>query len=257
MQTHVIAPSARLAPFVARFVIVESEVLATRVLVPEPGLALGVRYRGGSWLVDGDRSTAVPDAAVTGVRTIARTMRTAAGSGVVVAQFRATGAAACFAPPLHALFGATVALDALVPGATARRVLAEVGAARDHAGRVAALEAFLIAQLRPAPPDPIAAAAVRAIDAHRGAIRIAALARALGISQDPLEKRFRRAIGASPKQVASLVRVRHALALQRAGASWARAAHEAGYCDQSHLVRELRAVVGVAPGEFVGATAYC
>jgi hypothetical protein len=45
-----------------------------------------------------------------------------------------------------------------------------------------------------------------AIEAEQGAIRIAPLARELGLSQDALEKRLRRAVGASPKQFASSCR---------------------------------------------------
>jgi hypothetical protein len=45
-----------------------------------------------------------------------------------------------------------------------------------------------------------------AIEAEQGAIRMAPLARELGLSQDALEKRLRRAVGASPKQFASSCR---------------------------------------------------
>jgi AraC-like DNA-binding protein len=33
------------------------------------------------------------------------------------------------------------------------------------------------------------------------------------------------------------------------GPSWAAIAAESGFCDQSHLVRECRAIAGLAPGE--------
>ncbi len=108
-------------------------------------------------------------------------------------------------------------------------------------------EAFLLARLRPGPTDPLVASAVRAIGEARGQLRIRALARRLGISQDPFEKRFRRVVGASPKQLESLLRLRHAIESYRPGASLTRLAQEAGYFDQSHFSRELRAAPASLP----------
>jgi methylphosphotriester-DNA--protein-cysteine methyltransferase len=50
-------------------------------------------------------------------------------------------------------------------------------------------------------------AAVAAIRAARGSIRIGALAADLGAGLGQLERRFRRVVGASPKQLASIVRL--------------------------------------------------
>ena len=246
-----IAPSARLAPFVERFTIVESREEATRVLLPECGLILGVRYAGAATQLDGGRAIRLPDTTLTGILGAARRMRTHAGGGIVLAQFTPTGAAAFFRVPLVELFGTTAALDALVSRAEVERLGDQVASGHDRAARVAVLEAFLAGRLLPDPLDPVAAAAVRAIGAAHGAVRIASLAGALGISQDPLEKRFRRAVGASPKQLASLVRVRHAIAIGQRGESWSRVALEAGYFDQSHFIRDFKWVVGRPPGSLV------
>lgn len=256
MQMTVVRPSARLAALVDRFTIVEAEREATRVLLPECGLVIGVRYRGAATLIDGARAARMADSVVTGVLAGARTITTHGGSGIVVAQLRPAGAARFFAQPLHELFGKHVPLDAVIAPADAARLGDEVSAARSHADRVAALERFLIARVR----GGVDLAMVRAADAlaaSHGALRIAALADELGLGQDALEKRFRRAIGASPKQLAQLLRVRHAIALGRAGASWSRVALAAGYCDQSHFIREFRAVTGSPPVRFFRDVAHC
>ncbi|MEJ7602945.1 MAG: helix-turn-helix domain-containing protein [Kofleriaceae bacterium] len=257
MQVTVIAPSPALARFVDRFTIVESAIEVTRALLPEPGLVLGLRYRGAASVVDGERITRVADLGLTGLLGHARRMRTAPGSGVVLAMFRPTGAASLFRTPLHELFGRTISLDSLLPRAAVARLGDQIANQPDHRQRVGVLERFLLAHVSDEPPDPIAAAAIHAIHRARGSLRIAALARELGISQDPLEKRFRRAIGASPKQVASLVRLRHAIAAGQAGATWSRVAHEAGYFDQSHFIREFRAFTGASPAKFFRTDDYC
>jgi len=182
---------------------------------------------------------------------------TAAGSGVVLAMFRETGAARFLAGPLHELSGRTLALDALVPRGELAALQERIVDAPDHRRRIACLEQFLLARLRPEPADPLAAAAVAAIQRTHGVLRIAALAHELGISQDPLEKRFRRIVGGSPKQLASILRVRRAIQLGRAGATWSTVACQAGYFDQSHFIREFRAIAGMPPTRFFRDVEHC
>lgn len=250
---RLVAPSPALAPFVRAFMLVEVETETTHVRLPELGLVLGVRDRGAaSVLVDG-AAARLPDAMLSGMTSTARLMRTSAGGRIALAMFRPGGAAAFFREPLHQIFGQTAPLNDLFPRAGVERVRARVAEARDDAARVAAIEALLLAQPWPAAPDPVVAAAVRALEQSRGALPIRVLARRLGISQDPLEKRFRRAVGATPKQLASLLRLRHAIDSWRPGASLAELAQRAGYFDQSHFSRELRAVTGEPPGRFLRA----
>jgi AraC-like DNA-binding protein len=250
------APSAPLAPFVREIMLVEVGHETTRVRLPEPGLVLGVRYRGSASLLVGGAAMKLPDATLTGMTSSARRMRTAAGGGIALALFHPGGAAQFFAEPLHQLFGATLALDELLPASEVDGVRTRVSEAPTDGARVAALESFLIARLRPRPPDAVVAAAVREISESRGAVQVRALARKLGISQDPLEKRFRRAVGASPKQLASLLRLRRAIESYRPGAPITQLAVDAGYFDQSHFSRELRATTGEPPGRFLRAGEY-
>lgn len=259
MQVRAFAPAPRLAPYVGVIRVVETREAATRLLIPEPSLTLGFRYGGSASLVgeDGAVVARMPEATLAGVGP-ARRMHTSAGGGIILAAFRPAGAAQFFAEPMHELHGRTVALDDLVPRRDIDRVAARIAAAPTTAARIALLTAFLESRLRPQPPDPVVGAALRAIEAARGLLRIAPLARALAISQDPFEKRFRRAVGATPKHLASLVRLRHAIAQHRPGVTTlARIATDAGYFDQSHFSREFRAVTGLAPGRFFRDERYC
>ena len=99
-------------------------------------------------------------------------------------------------------------------------------------------------------------AAAAAIRHARGRLRVGSLSAGLGLITDRLEKRFRRSVGASPKQLASIVRFRHAVRAYRPGLTLTQLAYDAGYCDQSHLVRYFRAVTGQAPGDFLRSPFY-
>jgi AraC-like DNA-binding protein len=257
MQVTVLAPSARLAQFVARYIVVEAGEDTTRVLLSERGLFLGVRYAGAATLLENGGATRLANATVTGIHSSARRMLTHAGGGIVLALFEPAGASRFLRVPLHELFGAHVPLDALLPRLEVELLGEQLASQPDHARRVSVLEAFLLAQLSNEETDPVALAAVRAIESSRGALRIASLARELGIRQDPLEKRFRRAVGASPKQLASIVRLHHAIDIAKRSANWAQVAHDAGYFDQSHFIREFRAMTGEPPTRFFRAGDHC
>ncbi|WP_243382455.1 AraC family transcriptional regulator [Geothrix alkalitolerans] len=258
MQVHTFAPTEALAPFVRAFQIIEADGATEKLLIPETGLILGFRYAGSSTLMEGTARLEVPDHVVTGLRATARRMVTAAGSGIVLAKFRDGAAGAFFDPPLHQLFGATLPLEELADPRVVEAASAGIRAARDHRARVDVLERFLLAQRarRDWRGDPVVGAALRALRADPS-LRVAPLAGELGLSVDGLEKRFRRSVGASPKQVASILRLRRALGAHRPGTPLTRLALDAGYYDQAHFIRQVVAAVGVAPRAFLHAAQFC
>jgi AraC-like DNA-binding protein len=91
---------------------------------------------------------------------------------------------------------------------------------------------------------------VSKIEEARGRVRIENLARRVGLSQSALERRFRRVTGASPKQFASIVRLRHVIYLRAKGDDFASIAVEAGYCDQSHFIKDFKQMTDFAPESF-------
>jgi AraC-like DNA-binding protein len=256
MQVRRFQPAPALAPFIRCFTIVESTEEATRTLIPDGNLTLGVRYRGYATQLDAGGIRLV-GATLAGIQARARVMRTAPDSGVVLAMFHPGAAARWFRQPLHELFGTTIDLELLLRRSEVERLREQVLEADDDAGRVAALQRYLLASRASSEPDLLAERAAAAITAARGAVRISALADELGIGQDRLEKRFRRTVGASPKQLASMVRVRHAIDSYRPGTTMARLSADSGYFDQSHFNREVRAVTGRAPTELFEAGDHC
>jgi len=83
---------------------------------------------------------------------------------------------------------------------------------------------------------------------RRGAIRVSELRR-FGLTGRHLLRRFRDEVGLGPKELCRVLRLQSALELRGAGcADWVEVALQAGFCDQSHLVREARALAGAPPG---------
>jgi AraC-like DNA-binding protein len=251
------AAGPALAPFVEAFTVVETDAPMTRTLVPDGRLTLGFRYRGYCEVIDGERATRVADVVVSGMRSSARRMHTSALGGIVIVGFRPGGAAAFLPMPLHELYATHAPLDALIGSHGIAETAERVSQAQGHEQRIAIISDYLLARRLPRARDPLVLAAVDAIRHAPAEARIQALAARLGLGQDRLEKRFRAVVGATPKQLASILRLRRAVDAYRPDASLAQLALNAGFFDQSHFVRALRAATHEPPRQFFRRAAWC
>jgi len=84
---------------------------------------------------------------------------------------------------------------------------------------------------------------------HRGRSRIHDLAAAAALSERQFQRRFRAAVGLTPKELARIARVRAAAIqlLDDASPQWPAVAADAGYFDQSHLIRDFARILGRTP----------
>jgi len=177
--------------------------------------------------VAGPDSTAqAPGRPATGTRFFALRFGSGTGPGVL-------GVPAC------ELTDRQVPLDALWPS-HAVRTLAEA------AEPLAALEA--VAAQRWRQPDR---AMVALAEASRAGVPVGAFADAAGLSARQLQRRSNAAFGYGPKTLHRVFRLQRAVALARDGRPFARIAADAGYADQAHLSREVRALAGVPLGELI------
>lgn len=130
----------------------------------------------------------------------------------------------------------------------AERLAAEPG----WAGRLDLVEAAVRAAAADGPtPDPAIAWAWRTLRARAGAVPVGALAGEIGWSRRHFATRFRAEIGLAPKVAARMLRLNRAARLMTRGMPAGSAAAMCGYTDQSHLVREFRALGGCTPATYV------
>lgn len=94
------------------------------------------------------------------------------------------------------------------------------------------------------PPDPLGARLVALLGAGR---TVAAAADALGFSARQLHRRALPLFGYGPQHLARVLRLQRAVALADRGDAWAGVAAHAGYADQAHLARDVRALAGTTP----------
>ena len=137
-----------------------------------------------------------------------------------------------------------------VLGATADMLAHAVAAAPDLERSGDIFSHVLAPIVRAAPPlDVQVRTVVRAISASCGDGSIAALARSVGLSARHLRRRFRKAVGLTPKEYARVRRVRSAIGAVLAAEeeTWSAIAAELGYTDQPHLIRDVAELTGFTP----------
>ncbi len=124
--------------------------------------------------------------------------------------------------------------------------------ASDFVERVDAAQRWLLDRVSGAKPVDIVARIAEALLASDGAPPISDLARQTGLSDRQFARRFEYQTGLTPKLFARAVRFGAALEA-KSGAperSWTDIAYEAGYADQSHLIRDSRQLGGAPPRRF-------
>jgi AraC-like DNA-binding protein len=235
-----------------------------REFAPPPGLEALVAC---VWVSHDGEVRVLPDACVdvvlTGGRLVAAGPATAAtlapatpGQVRVGVRFRVGAAGAALGVPAGELRDQGVPLAELW-GSDARRLEDRVAAAEDPRAALLALIGGIAPRL-PAPEDADhevrrAALAIARPAAGQGddLATVAASARAAGLSERQLRRRFERAVGYGPATLGRVLRFQRFLhranAPGAADAPLARLAADAGYADQAHLARECRRLAGLPP----------
>lgn len=173
---------------------------------------------------------------------------------LVGVRFRPGGAAAVFGLSLAAITDAVVELDQLDVVDGSLGLLWHRLLAADIDTRVALVTSALVHRTRARTnrrrPDHRVEAAIGHLPT---APSLAALADHVGMSHKHLITRFHEDVGVTPSRLRRILRF-HRLVRRLDGDAdpdWAALAPEHGFSDQSHLVREFRALAGVTPTQFL------
>jgi AraC-like DNA-binding protein len=232
--THRIAPDAPL------------EDGAMHRVLPDPALSLAFRCRR-----DSQGRPADPELIVIGPKTRPHVFRFARGCEIAAVRLKLEW--------VEPLFG-------LVPGehhdterdlfglySLARPLFDRLVETRSCADAAAMLALTVVARARghDAPRTRATAWAMELVRRTSGGMPVDGIALATGSSVRHLRRTVRREAGISLKAYARVTRLLQAVtaADRRRTPAWARIAADTGFCDQSHLVRECRALTGLSPGE--------
>jgi AraC-like DNA-binding protein len=225
-----------------------------RVVVPVAGRAPQiVRLPDGSTtlivrVLEGSRGG---DVSVSGPRTRALFKHATGIANAVILQLKPG-----WSMPLLGV-AAKVLTDRIVPlddlwGRAGRELCRELLAARSVPAVLDRLSEVIALRARHAREPASARIARRAVRILEGGeVRVDNVATQLGVSARHLRRAFTETIGIGPKDYARTVRLQRAVRNAATSRDWGRIAADAGYYDQSHLITDFRALIGLTPGAFL------
>ena len=257
MKFKTYIPCDILKPFIRSLAISENSDESSYKVLPDTGLVIGFQYKGKLSLIRSDQENPLAISGITGLNDSYRIFKNSADIGSVLVFFKEAGAASFFSQPIHELFRESVSLDNFMLRSELLILEERLCEATTDLKRIAVIERFLISKLSPIPSDNMVLTALAIIHRSKGNIRISELASQLNISQSPLEKRFRKLVGASPKKFASILRFKHILQQQNLqqhklqdNKPLSDLAYEAGFYDQAHFIKEFKNFTGETPERY-------
>lgn len=253
MRHDTYIPCDRLKPYISALAISEAAEESMYKVLPGTGLVIGFQYKGRlSHLAEGKQAL-LSTAGITGLNDQFRVFQNTADTGSVLVYFKEAGASVFFSQPLHELFRESISLDNFMLRSELLLTEEQLCEATTDAEKITVVEQFLLSRMQQAGQDKLVLAALALIHESKGTIRISELAAQLHTSQSPLEKRFRKAVGASPKKFASVVRLKHAISSYPSQQNLTGLGYEAGFYDQAHFIKEFRRFTGESPETFFAA----
>jgi AraC-like DNA-binding protein len=236
--------------------IVESEEDMVNRILPDTAIVMAFRFKGNVDITQENNKILLSAQTLTGLSKYARLIHYEEQSGNILVRFRQGGAAAFVKQPVHELFNTHTPLDNFFSSSELELISEQIDAATTIEAKVEVIASFLQSKLIPQKPDLLVERAIHQIKASGGILKIKQLAASLYISHDAFEKRFRKAVGSSPKQYAATVRMRALVNQGFVTEPLTELALNAGFFDQSHFIKEFKRFTGQTPSDFFSGSSF-
>lgn len=243
-------PAEELRPYIKYFVVSENECENEYKVFPSLGLVIGFQYNGRLSIVKEGMVSNLNSAGITGIADNYKVFSGSANIGTVLVYFTETGFSHFAVPPANKLFNLSLSLDDIFDKKSVNEVEEQLAVAITDIGRIKIVEQFLLSQLKHIHTDKIIAQAVKMIYQSKGSIRMKELSEKLFISQSPLEKRFRKIVGTTPKKFTSIVRFNAILDKLKETKSLIEICYEHHFFDQAHFIKQFKQFTGDTPDNF-------
>jgi AraC-like DNA-binding protein len=227
-------PSERLKPYIKYFVVSENEFENQYKVFPSSGLVMGFQYQGQLVTVKNNSENKLTFAGITGISDSYKIFKNTANTGTILVYFTEIGFTNFASHPANELFNLSISLENIFDKTSVNEVE----------------EKLTLLQLKDIQTDNLIVEAVKLIYQSNGTIRIKELNEKLFISQSPLEKRFRKIVGTTPKKFASIVRFNSVLDNLNKTKSMTEICYENNFFDQAHFIKYFKQFTGDTPENF-------
>ncbi len=248
---QVFEPVPYLRPYIRSFMVVENMHPIVNRLLPDTTVVAAIRLRGHVGLNNQSGHIALPMFSISGLRKSYRMAEYADASENILVHFKVGGARAFLDLPMHDLFESSVNLDLFFAPSALMALQEQMEAQQSIHRKVNIVQQFFISRLCAHRHDLLIAHAVEKIQKANGTLSVRELSNQLCISIDAFEKRFRRIVGATPKQFSDIVRMKSLIIHTSLDHRRFDSVLAAGFFDQSHFIREFKKFTGQTPKAFL------
>lgn len=251
-----IKPSAPLSGIIRHFLVIESDRRAAMRIFSDGNTGIVFNY-GDALFYEAEIHAPpeiLPANFVYGQLDRYRNVRATGKVRLLIAVLYPFGASALFGIPASELrnqivgFGDFYARDASF-------LADEIAVSGSIPEKIQAVERFLLARLpHSIIGNTLISSAVSIIHARNGLLPVMQLVEILGVTERRLQRGFEEQVGVSPKRYAGIIRMQHALRMLRyktGDMSFAAIACDSGFFDQAHLIREMKNLSGLTPGQYL------
>lgn len=256
MNIDVHIPTELLRPFIKAYRIIESQDGLLNRVLPDTSVTIAFRYKGQVNYISSNNLSDLPVSTISGLRKSARLIKYSEDTATIIVLFKEAGATPFFKGPLHELFEESVALDNFISQPKISIIEEQLAEADNNNQRIAIIEQFLLSLLYNQKPDELIFTALQKISITKGSLKIKDLADSLYISQDAFEKRFRKTVGTSPKQFASIIRMKSIVSQSMQKQTLSNITFDAGYFDQPHFNKDFKLFTGLTPTQFFNSPSF-
>ena len=233
-----------------------SQEIHTNRVIPSGELQIIFHYKTPFREVDRYRQGFIqPQCLICGQQTEYKDIFSSKASGLLAVVFHPYALRTFFPNPVNEFTNQSIPLDNFYQTET-KELQERILEADSVHSRILLIENFLLNQLSISKNFFIVKEAVSIINRVNGQYAVSETASKLNISKRQFERIFLANVGISPKKFSRIVRFSRSIKHFRKVTPLTRLAYEAGYCDQSHLIRDFREFTGLSPKEFFNQTCY-
>jgi len=256
MDYKTFLPGSLLSPFVKCFWSLEappSPSVEKQIIVPDGCMEMIIHY-GDPYIqfLTNEKTIVQPRSFVFGQITSPLVIAPTGSSGIVATRFLPDGFVPFSSFATNAMTNRAVPLQELF-GTEGTKLEKNVVAAVTTEERITIMEYFLTRRLSTAEStNTLAKETFNLLMHSKGQISVEALVTRLNTSPRQLERKLSSVIGLSPKQLSKIIRLQSTLKLmeKQQFTSLTELAHECGYFDQAHFIKDFKEFTGVSPKQF-------